>query len=89
MMEIDYSKLPTYQQNQLARYIERGGEVRNFIYAVLTNDLSRAIFHANKNDIGHLKDLAEFLYWEAPKECWGSPEKVKAWIENGGTGEDL
>lgn len=78
---VDYSGLPEYLRESMEDYIERGQEVGGFLYAVLTNDLSEAVGRADDVNIERIPQIVRWIYNEAPSTCWGSKEKVKAWIE--------
>jgi hypothetical protein len=64
----------------LQRYIDGHVETGSFLRAVLENDLRKACAHADPISSGALCELMIWLDTEAPEECWGSPEKVKAWL---------
>lgn len=76
--------IPLHLQPGLRRYIESGIRAGGFLQACLENNTEEAGYRA----IGPVKEsipaIFEFLENRAPAECWGSPEKVAAWIENGG-----
>lgn len=55
-----------------------------FITAVLENDLCKASLKADDTNYKRLRNYARFIYNVAPDNAWGSPEKVKAWLERGG-----
>ena len=73
--------VPKHIHGGILRYIHEGIEPGDFLYSIITNDL-RGSFgradHINKPRIG---DILMFFYNYAPGICWGSPEKVEAWIE--------
>jgi hypothetical protein len=37
---------------------------------------------ADTSNLYNLPAYVIYLYNEMPAACWGSPEKVKAWLEN-------
>ena len=45
-----------------------------FVRAVLENNLTQAFNRAS------LREIVKYCYWEIPGDCWGSPEKVRAWL---------
>lgn len=77
----DYSLLPAHCQGGMRRYIEEGIAPGDFMLAVLSNDLVGAASRADNTNINRLKDYALFLYNEVPSTCWGSREKVDAWMQ--------
>jgi hypothetical protein len=54
-----------------------------FLYAVLSNDLEQACARADGQNRYLLYDIMFYLFNEPtiPAECWGSPKRVKAWVE--------
>jgi len=65
----------------LQRYFDHHIETGSFLRSVLENDLRSAC--ARAADVGTrwaLFELVTYIELSAPEECWGSPEKVKAWL---------
>ena len=83
-MEIDYSLLPPHMHGAMKRYIEQGIEPGSFLVAVLSNDMMEACARADSVNRNFLPDYAMFLYNYAPRGCYGSKEKVIAWVERRG-----
>ena len=71
--------IPDYMMGGLRRWIELGIEPGDFLHAVLTNDLRRAVERADSANMRNLPAYVAYLYNNAPSQCWGSPEKVAAW----------
>ena len=67
---------------KLNAYAERHEPVGDFLRAVLENNLSEAVGRADEDNLKNLPAFVIYLYNEMPSPCWGSPEKVKAWLEN-------
>ena len=67
---------------KLNAYAERHEPVGGFLRAVLENDLQLAVGRADASNLYNLPAYMIYLYNEMPSPCWGSPEKVKAWLEN-------
>lgn len=65
----------------LDRYAQHRQPVGDFLTAVLENNLSEAVGHADDDNLRNLPAFVGYLYNEMPSPCWGSPEKVKAWLE--------
>lgn len=82
--EIDYSALPDHMQEGTRRYIERGGQVGNFLTEVFSNRLVQAYSRADEMNQAFMTVWASFLYNQAPRGCWGSPEAVEKWQRRGG-----
>lgn len=88
-LPIQYDRVPVdYMADGLQRYIEHGVPPGSFMTAVLCNDLMDAAGRADDTNRRYLFEWAGWLYNYAPPACYGSPEKVKAWIESRRSGED-
>jgi hypothetical protein len=75
--------VPSHMHGGLIRYLECGIEPGHFLYAVLSNDLRRAVERADLTNLHRLADYVKFLYNYAPSSSWGSPERVSDWIRQG------
>lgn len=62
-------------------YVNHGVPPGDFITAVLSNDLKEAFGRADSFNSANMKLIVEFCYNYIPAGCWGSPERVKAWLE--------
>lgn len=87
MKNIDYGKLPEHMRQAMQYYIEHRILPGGFLTAVLENNLRDAVARADHINKNLLAEYVEFLYNDAPSTCWGSPEKVNAWISNRGIDE--
>lgn len=76
--------IPPNMMRGLIRYINKGIRPGQFLQAVLENDLSEACNRGDDLNLTNLPAYIGYLYNKAPCYCWGSPEKVTAWIEQGG-----
>jgi hypothetical protein len=65
----------------LIRYVNEHIETGGFLRAVLENDLREACDRADPLSRPVLADLVTYIELILPAECWGSPEKVKAWLD--------
>jgi hypothetical protein len=65
----------------LLKYIQHGLHPGGFLSAVLNNDLKHAVLDADEENFLNLQYLCKWLYNYAPETCYGSPEKVKKWME--------
>ena len=83
-MNINYESLPEGLQDSMMRYIEHGIRPGSFLEAVLTNDLFGALGKADSINRHLLFDICQWIYNEAPYSCWGSKERVDAWIAQDG-----
>lgn len=80
--------LPEHMQGAMERYIAHGIPPGSFLTAVLENDLFEAIGRADYENVQRLADYVRFLYNFAPSNCYGSREKIEAWVISGGMGID-
>jgi hypothetical protein len=73
--------IPEHMGEALDEYVDRGRPVGDFLYAVLTNDLFEACGRADMHNAPNLTAYCAWLYNEAPSQCYGSREKVVAWLK--------
>lgn len=83
-MSINYEMIPEHCRGGLERYIEHGIKPGDFLTAVLENNFCLGVARADDINSERLRDYVHFLHCEAPSDCSGSPEAVKAWIACGG-----
>ncbi len=67
----------------IRRYADDHCPTGGFLRAVLQNDLKEAIFRADDDNILVLPEIIRYCYNEIPHCCWGSSEKVRAWMDTG------
>ncbi len=77
-------KLPVYMHGGVERYVLHGILNGHFLTAVVSNRLVEAFSNADDINTAAMRAWVSWLYNEAPIDCWGSPEKVQAWIDAGG-----
>jgi hypothetical protein len=75
-----WEKIPSQLQEGLHAYMMEHREVGGFLTAVLENDLFVAIARADPVARRHFYDLCLYIYNCAPGQCFGSTEKVDAWL---------
>ena len=61
-------------------YILFGVPPGGFLTAVIENDLAEAMGRADSQSRRSLFDIVSYFYNETPSQCWGSPEKMTAWM---------
>jgi hypothetical protein len=76
---IDYSNLPEHMQDDARRYVE-DGECGDFLRTLVSNQLVEAWKRADQINRSYWAEWVDWLLAEPPSICWGSPEKVTAWI---------
>lgn len=72
--------IPKHMTGAVKQYIEDGIPPGSFLTAVICNDLKEAVGRADHINIQALPNIVSWFYINAPRECWGSPEKFEAWI---------
>lgn len=77
---MNYARLPEHLRGGMKRYIEQYCPTGGFLEAVLENNLVEAFGRADEVNRERMFDIVNFLYNEAPADCWGSPAKVEAWL---------
>jgi hypothetical protein len=87
-MDINYNNLPNYMVAGVRRYINNGIAPGSFLTAVITNNLFDAVGRADTTNQKALVNWIRFFYNEAPGGCWGSLEKMNAWINHNGLFND-
>lgn len=75
------AKLPEHLQDGLREYVEQRIPTGGFLAAVLSNDLRSAVERADREARQALPDLVLWLHWHVPSACWGSREKMEAWLK--------
>lgn len=84
-MRPDYSLIPVdYMVEGTRLYIEEGIAPGHFLTAVIENDLKNTLGYADETNRLHVREWVSWFYNQAPSECWGSPQKMQAWMELGG-----
>lgn len=63
------------------RYVEHGCQPGDFVLAVLENNLREAFMRADNYNTAHMQEIVRYCYNEIPGAAWGSPEKVRLWLE--------
>ena len=76
--DLEYLGLPAHLRKGFRAYIEGHHPIGHFGMAVLRNDLCEAVNRADGTSLASLPEIVRWLYNEAPGQCWGSPEKVRA-----------
>lgn len=73
--------IPDYMVEGLDLWTRFGVLPGDFLIAVLSNDLMEACARADETNLRNLPVYCAYLYNEAPPQCFGSKERVRAWIE--------
>ena len=78
---MNYDKINPDIIASIRRYADLHCPTGDFLRAVLSNDLKQAVMRADDENIRVLPEIVCYCYWEIPHSCWGSPERVKAWLK--------
>ena len=63
-------------------YVEHGAKPGSFLTSVICNDLKLTVMNADDINISNIPAFVEYFYNHTPASCWGSEDKMKAWIES-------
>lgn len=80
-MATDYEKCPERYRKAFHNYIEEHTPTGDCFKAILANNLREALGRADDQTEKDLRAIVIFLMNEAPAECWGTREKVDAWLK--------
>jgi hypothetical protein len=76
--------LPDYMWDGIRLYMAHGVKPGQFMCAVLCNDLTAAVAHADISNKAALATWVDFFFQELPVAAWGHPERVEKWMTDGG-----
>jgi len=74
--------IPKHLVEGLNFYCTYGLLPGRFLRAVINNDLAEACATGDTDGLRVLPAIVAWLYHQAPAECWGSEEKVNAWVKH-------
>lgn len=74
--------IPEHMHGGIIRYLVHKIPPGDFLTSVLSNDLFGAISKADDININALPVYCAFFYNETPTSCWGSKERVNAWLSS-------
>lgn len=80
MFDTSNYNLPELTLSGLDRYVHERIPCGGFLTAVLSNDLFGAYAKADLTNTIAMSQIVKFIYNEIPSGCWGSREKVDAWL---------
>jgi hypothetical protein len=70
-----------YTGSAIDRYINDHLPPGGFLSAVICNDLKEAVSHADDFNMRNIPAIVAYFYNNAPGNCWGSKERMEAWLE--------
>jgi hypothetical protein len=71
------------------RYVAERVPTGSFIRAVLENNLREAFGRADDDNRADLFEIVCYCYNDIPAGCWGSPERVRRWLERADCAEEV
>lgn len=77
---MSFEMIPDRLMDGTKRYVEGHIKPGSFLTAVIQNNLTEALGRADDESRLLLHDIVKWFYNEAPFTCWGSPEKMSAWL---------
>jgi len=72
--------IPNRMMGAIALYVESRKAPGGFLTAVICNDLKEACGRADDENLRNLPAFVAYFHNEAPSACWGSEEKMRAWL---------
>ena len=82
--KVRWDKIPFHNRESISKYVEHGIKPGGFLQAVITNDLKAACVQADDINRDAIHAIVLFFHVWAPPGCWGSHERMVAWIEHKG-----
>ena len=73
--------IPEATKAAIDRYVAEHRWPGAFVEAVLSNDLKGALVWGDIETTADLLGIIGYCDREIPGVCWGSPEKVQAWLK--------
>lgn len=67
----------------MSNYVAYRYHPGSFLLAVLRNDLKGCVDYGDDECLKTLPDIVRLLVNEVPVQCWGSIDKVEAWLTRG------
>lgn len=80
----EYAAIPAHMREAILAYVELGRLFGDFLRAVVENNLSGAVGHADAQNLPLIPVYVRWFYNRAPSGCHGNPAAVRAWIAEGG-----
>ena len=81
--DTEYEKIPNRTMFALRRYVTIRMAPGHFVTECLENKFAHAVCRADNDNLHAIHEIALFLFNRLPSSCWGSHEKVRAWLEGG------
>ena len=75
-----YPGVPDHLFHGIKLYVTKRIQTGSFLQAVLENNLVYSMFYADAISANSIQSIAKLIYNHVPSKCWGSKEKVEAWL---------
>lgn len=75
--------IPERTKDAINRYVADHCHTGGFLEAVLSNNLRQSFARSDKENRLALFEIVTYCWNEIPFICWGTPEKVQAWLAVG------
>ena len=75
----EYQIIPRRTMSAMLGYIKEGRSIGDFLTAVFSNKLNESFAYADLENRIALHEITLWIFNHAPRMCWGSAERVKAW----------
>lgn len=72
--------IPDHMHDAVEAYVVDHRECGGFFMSLMENRFMESAAKADRKNLAALGDWAKLIYNEFPISCWGSPEKVEAWL---------
>ena len=69
-------------RDSIDNYVAHGWVPGDYLLAILSNDLFGAMGRADEQSKYEIFHACSYIYNHIPSKCWGSREKVAAWVEH-------
>lgn len=79
-MDHGHMSAPPHIIDGIRNYVDERIPPGGFLNAVLENDLKEAFSRADEQSLAGMFGIVSYCYNEIPGVCWGSPQKVEAWL---------
>ena len=83
-LELKYPEIPDHMLMALMQYRDVGRPGRGFLKALLCNDLMGTLERADNVNVKLLRDYGILLFNNMPRQCFGSPERYRNWVQHRG-----
>ena len=76
----EYEQIPAHMREAIVNYVAHRKMTGDFLRAVVCNNLVNAVGYADDTNRGLIPLYVRWFFNYAPSGCWGSPEKLAAWV---------